>query len=174
MGSGRTMAAPGAAGSAASGHSAPHICSHNARSPRLQQVRPSSASPPGPSQTLLRLARGFFLVKGMVTSHRRRQGEEGKLTLGFEDLQVLFLLNGVLATCDCPPSMPPPPSPAAATGGGDPAAGSALRKFNAHYSKTLSLAYKNATAQPNKRHDSYTLKCFETSEIAIVLSDISC
>lgn len=49
-----------------------------------------------------------------------------------------------------------------------------LRKFNARYSKTLSLAYKNAAAQPNKRHDSYTLKCFETSEIAIVLSDISC
>lgn len=106
MGSSGTMAAPGAAGSARSG-SARHICSHNALP--LQQVRAAALLilPPHPLATLLGLSRVWLLFfffgerdgctasrRQVAASRRYRRGEEGKVTLGFEDLQVLVLLNG--------------------------------------------------------------------------------
>lgn len=126
-GSSGTMAAPGAAGSAPSAAAPAHLLAQ-CRSPckhSLQQVRlqPASAS-------LLR--HGWprscrcpgLLSGGMVPLHpndipiasqshptgipiasrQYSRGQEGKLTLGFDDLQVLLVLNYLLATCDCPPS----------------------------------------------------------------------
>lgn len=99
------------------GRSAPHICSHNARSPARNRSGPSLLILILPSARVTDTSVPFqgcfwffflvFLHRIPPASRRHRQGEEGKLTLGFEDLQVLVLLNGVLATCDCPPSIPP-------------------------------------------------------------------
>lgn len=83
---------------------------------------------------------------------------------------VLVLQSGLGAV----PLHPHTSRPASDGKDGSPTAGSQPRGINAHYPKALSLAYRNDTVPPPyKGHDSYTLKCFETSEIAIVLLHIS-
>lgn len=143
---------------------------HNGRTWRCPaQLPPRTATgparpPPLPCpQTLRRLPRGSLVVASGCRGRGEERESDSRLSAGVGSSKFWPPVTALLRD-------PPPKSCCGHQRMGVPRP----RKFNTRYSKTFSLADKNAAARPNKRHGSYTLKCFETSEIAIVLSDISC